>query len=457
MAERRDLVLTGGLVFTMRDGEEPFFATVTINGGRVREIIPGTDFPTDEECLSETAVYDVRGMYVSPGFIDIHAHDEFGDGSAVEQALLRQGVTTALAGNCGSGPLFADSEAMRVNPRINLYYLVGNCVLRHAASQNDRYAPSSEEQRRVMRCLLSESMKLGAMGLSLGLEYEPGASFAEISDLARVIAEFDGFISVHTRFDDDRCVDAIREVISLSRDCGVRVEISHLGSMTTFYTDECVNVIDEARSEGLPVTFDCYPYDAFCTNIGSAVFDDGFAERWRGKGPEYLEAVSGRFRGERLNWDTFAEMRREEPDGQVVAHIMDRDEVERCIAHPDCIIGSDAYYQGEGAHPRLSGTFPKALNVLRKRGYGWNGALKKMTSMPADALRIDSGRLDVGANADIAVFDPERFIDKATYKDPFAPPEGMKMVVIGGNVALKDGVLSDAPSGKLRKHPRFED
>jgi N-acyl-D-amino-acid deacylase len=449
MADRRDLALIGGLVFTMRDGEEPFFATVTIGDGRVREIIPGTEFREDWDYFSDTVVYDVRGMHVTPGFVDIHAHDEFEGGDIVEQALLRQGVTTALAGNCGSGPLFADSAAMRVNPWINLYYLVGNCVLRHAASQTDRYTPSSAEQMRVMCDLLDESMRLGAMGLSLGLEYEPGASFGEISDLARVVAKFGGFISVHTRFDDDRCVDAVREAIALSRDCGVRVEISHLGSMTTFHTDECMDVIDAAGSEGLPVTFDCYPYDAFCTNIGSAVFDDGFAERWRGKGPEYLEAVSGRFKGERLNWNTFAEMRREEPDGQVVAHIMDRDEVERCVAHPNCIIGSDSYYQGEGAHPRLSGTFPRALRILRERGCGWSAALKKMTSMPADAMRIGAGRIDAGVPADIAVFDPERFADRATYEDPFAPPDGMKMVIVGGGVTLKDGVLSGAPSGKL--------
>ncbi|MDR1509100.1 MAG: aminoacylase [Synergistaceae bacterium] len=452
MSEHYDLVLAGGLVFTMRDGEEPFFATVTIADGRVRGIIPGTESVWDSNRSSETAVYDVRGMYVTPGFIDIHAHDEFGDGDIVEQALLRQGVTTALAGNCGSGPLFPESEAAHANPWINLYYLVGNRVLRRAASQNDRYSPCSGEQRRVMCDLLGESMRLGAMGLSLGLEYEPGASFGEICDLARIVAKFDGLVSVHTRFDDYRCVDAVREVIALSRDCGVRVEISHLGSMTMSHTDECADAIDSAKSEGLPVSFDCYPYDAFCTNIGSAVFDDGFAERWRGKGPEYLEAVSGRFAGKRLNWKTFTEMRREEPDGTVIAYIMDQEEVERCVAHPDCVIGSDSYYQGDGgAHPRLSGTFPRALKVLRKRGYGWNGAIKKLTSMPADILRIDAGRLDAGAIADIAVFDPEKFTDRATYEDPFLPPDGMRMVITRGRAALEDGVLSDAPSGKLRK------
>jgi N-acyl-D-amino-acid deacylase len=356
-----------------------------------------------------------------------------------------------LSGNCGSGPLFADSAAMHPHPWINLHYLAGNCVLRHASGQTDRYAPATPRQRQAMRDLLGESMRLGAMGLSLGLEYEPGATFEEISGLARVVAEFGGFISVHTRFDDDRCVEGIREVIELSRVYGVRVEISHLASMTAFHTDECLEAIDAATGEGLRVTFDSYPYDAFCTNVGSAVFDDGFASRWRGKGPECLEAASGRFRGQWLNWDTFAEMRREEPDGQIIAHIMEQDEVERCVAHPDCMIGSDSYYQGEGAHPRLSGTFPRALRILRRHGYGWNDALKKVTAMPADALQIDAGRIYAGASADIAVFDPDSFTDRATYKEPFMPPMGMKLVIVNGNAVLDNGEISGVPSGELRR------
>ncbi|MDR1966579.1 MAG: amidohydrolase family protein, partial [Synergistaceae bacterium] len=105
-----DLILAGGLLFTMQDGEEPFFATLAINGGRVREIIPGSVEPGDLDCPPCATVRDARGLYVTPGFVDIHAHDEYeGGGDVVELSLLRQGVTTMLSGNCGSGPLFADS------------------------------------------------------------------------------------------------------------------------------------------------------------------------------------------------------------------------------------------------------------------------------------------------------------------------------------------------------------
>jgi N-acyl-D-amino-acid deacylase len=447
-----NIILSGGLLFTMKDGEAPFFATVVINDGRVSDIIPGTAGSGIADCPPGATLYDAEGLYITPGFIDIHAHDECKEvDTVVEQALLRQGVTTVLSGNCGMGLLFEDSAAMHPHPWINLHCLVGNAVLRQAAGQTDRYAPATPEQRLVMCGLLAESLRRGAAGLSFGLEYEPGAALDEINDLAGVTAGFDGFISVHTRFDDDRCVDAIREAIAISRAHGIRVEISHLASMTSYHTEECMETIDAAKKEGLRVTFDCYPYDAFCAQIGSAVFDDGFAERWRGKGPECLEAVSGRFKGQRLDWDSFAEMRRETPDALIVAYVIDQDAVERCIAHPDCIPASDTYYYGDGAHPRMSGTFPRALRILRKHGYNWNDALKKITSAPAEILHIDAGRIDIGSRADITVFDPESFADKAVYREPFLPPAGMRLVVVNGEIALKDGEISPAPAGELRR------
>jgi N-acyl-D-amino-acid deacylase len=340
---------------------------------------------------------------------------------------------------------------MHPHPWVNLYYLVGNCVLRHAAGSLDRYSPSSPGQIAAMRGMLAESLEMGAMGVSLGLEYEPGASYEEIDALASVASEWDAFISTHIRYDDDRCVDAVREVISISRKWNVRVQVSHLGSMTFFHTAECADMIASAREEGARVTFDCYPYDAFCTNIGSAVFDDGFEDRWRGKGPEYLEAISGKFKGRRLDRATFAEMRRNEPDRLVVAYIMNEDEVEACIAHPDCVVASDTFYDGEGIHPRTSGTFPRALGMLRRRGYSWGDALRKVTAMPADALGLKSGRLLKGAAADIVVFDPENFKDMATYQNPFEPPTGVKLVFVGGKLTLENGEIKSGPHGAFRR------
>jgi N-acyl-D-amino-acid deacylase len=447
------MILTGGTVYTMVDGEYPEVASLVIEDGAIREIVPGSRENIPHR-LRGLPIRDVSGLAVAPGFIDIHIHDEcLKDNPVVQHAMLAQGVTAGLAGNCGSGPRFGDFAEMHPHPWVNLYSLVGNCVLREAAGQSDRYSPASSEQISVMRSILRESMEAGAMGLSLGLEYAPGASREEVDALSSLVADFNGLISCHIRYDDDRCLEAVRDVLDIVRGHGVRVQISHLGSMTSRYTAECSNEIASVRSEGLDVAFDCYPYAAFCANIGSAVFDDGFSERWNGKGAECLEALSGKFRGRRLDWDTFAEMREDDPNGLLIAYIMDEHEVEDCIAHPNCIVASDSFYDGNGTHPRTFGTFPKALGILRHRGYSLHEALKKMTSAPADAMRINSGRLFPGAVADIVVFNPENYRDRADYQNPFEPPSGVRMVIVRGHVALRDGKIDSAIHGTLRGRP----
>jgi N-acyl-D-amino-acid deacylase len=441
---RADILIRGGVFFGMTGDDGPHEASVAVTGGRVAGILP-----PDAE-VEAGVVFDASGMFVAPGFVDIHMHDEyFADPDTVQHCLIRQGVTTAVAGNCGSGPSFSESVDNRPRPWLHLSYFVGNRVaLRERVGCADRYRPASAEEIRAMSDYLREDLRNGAMGMSLGLEYAPGASYEEISALASVAGEFeDSVISVHIRFDDHRCVDAVREVIQLSRESGARLQISHLGSMSMGRTMECVDVINRAAEDGVDVGFDCYPYDAFCAKAGSAVYDDGFSVRWGGKGPECLEAVSGRFKGRRLTFETLAEMRRDEPGELIVAHVMDREEVERCVADPNCVIASDALFAGGGAHPRIAGAFPRALRVLRERGYSWRDALRKMTAMPADRMKIKAGRLSEGSVADVIVFNPDEFVDKATFDDPFAPPSGLELALVNGGIVLRDGEIIGEPRG----------
>lgn len=442
-----DLLIRGGMFFSMVSGEGPRLASVAIKEGRVSAILP------PDTSVEAEQVFDASGLFVTPGFVDSHMHDEyFQDPDTVQWSLIRQGVTSAIGGHCGSGPPVGTSFEARPKPWLHLGYMVGNCLLRESVGRRDRYSPATAEETEKMSGLLRESLQKGAMGLSLGLEYAPGATFEEISALAEVLAEFpDSFISVHIRFDDHRCVDATREVIALARKYKVRLQVSHLGSMTMNHTQESVDVIDEAIAEGVDIGLDCYPYDAFCAKAGSAVFDGNFEERWQGKGPESLEAASGRFKGQRLTYETLAVMRAEEPMDLIIAHVMNKDEVDACIAHPKTLVASDSLFTGGGAHPRVAGSFPRALAILRNNGYEWQDALSKMTGAPADRLRIDAGRLKVGSVADVAVFDPERFKDRATFHDPFLPPDGMRLVVINGKTALLGGEFAKEPNGDLLK------
>lgn len=446
-----DILIRGGIFFSMAKGGSPRTASVAIKDGRVAVVLP-PDAELEAEC-----VYDASGCFVTPGFVDSHMHDEyFPDPDTAQQALIRQGVTTAIGGHCGSGPPVAISFAARPKPWLNLGYMAGNCAMREAVGRKDRYSPASAEEVAEMRAILRESLRQGAMGLSLGLEYAPGASEEEISALAEVLSEFpDSFISAHIRYDDKRCVDAVREVIALASEHKLRLQVSHLGSMTMNRTHQCVDVIDAAYAAGVDVGLDCYPYDAFCAKAGSAVYDGNFEERWEGKGPESLEAASGRFKGQRLTYETLAVMRAEEPMDLIIAHVMNKGEVDACITHPKGLVASDALYTGGGGHPRIAGTFPRALGILRGNGFGWWDALSKMTCAAADRLRIEAGRLAAGSVADVIVFDPARFRDRATFQEPLLPPEGLRLVVINGKTALRDGELAKEPSGRIlrRKTP----
>lgn len=443
-----DLLISGGLVFGADGDFEPRNVALAVSKGRIAA------FLSPEECdgknVSAKEVVDAKGLYVAPGFVDIHMHDEFfADPDTVQNALIRQGVTTAIAGHCGMGPDFETCVRSRPRTWLHLSYMVGNCKLREAVGRNDRYTPATTWEIDRMKALFRDSMDRGAMGLSLGLEYAPGTSASELDALASILSEYPGAsMSVHIRYDDRRCVDAVQEVLSLARKHGVRLQVSHLGSMTMGRTMTCVELIEAARNDGIDVLFDCYPYDAFCAKAGSAVYDDGFVERWNGKGPEHLEAVSGRFKGDRLTFETLAIMRKEEPMDLIVAHVMDEVEIRDCIAHPRCIIASDALFTGGGAHPRIAGTFPRAFRMLRERGYGWGDALKKATSIPADVMNIPVGRLSSGGVADIVVFDPEHFRDRATFSEPFTPPNGLKAVIIEGNKILADGRIQKEPTLK---------
>lgn len=437
-----DLVVKGGTLFSMNEDEFPEIVNIAISKGKIVSFFRDEDYEAEE-------IFDATGMFVTPGFVDSHMHDEFfADSNTVHHALIHQGVTTAVAGHCGNGPCLLKAKAARKKPWLNLSYLVGNACLRNEVGHMDRYTSATPQELSKMLALLEESLTYGALGLSLGLQYEPGATFEEVNALASMVSNFDRrIITVHTRYADKRSVDSVKEAIALGYNNNVRVQISHLASQTMWHTSECLREIEKAVACGVDVGFDCYPYDAFCAKAGSAVFDEGYLERWRGKGPEYLEAVSGRFKGQRLTYEKLAIMRAEEPTALIAGYVLNNEEVELCLMHPLCIIASDGLYTGDGAHPRISGAFPRALRMLVQKGFSWAEALKKATSMPADLLRIDSGRLAIGKTADIVVFKPDQFIDKATFLEPFAPASGLELVIINGKIVLKNGVIYNTPQG----------
>ncbi len=437
-----DLLIRDGILLDPAKGTQER-QNLGIKDGRVAYI--GKEEPVAGRVL------EAFDLMISPGFVDTHMHDEeLDDPGTIQQALLRQGVTTALAGNCGSGPLLERVKEKRKAPWLNLGYLSGHTALREEVGISDVYVPATENEVARMEKLLENELASGAFGLSFGLEYAPNTSPGEIEALARVLRNRrHQFISVHIRHDGPDCLESVAEVIDLAERLGVRVQVSHLGSMTAFgYTARSIQLIEEARGRGADVTFDCYPYAAFCTHIGSTVFDPGFEERW-GKGLESLEAASGKYRGHRLTAEIYEDMRKNDPRALIIAHVMNESEIRSCLKHPLCAIASDGVlHNGEG-HPRAAGAFPRGLRWLREEGLSWAEAVRHATILPAEMAWLPVGRLEVGSAADLVVFSPDDLRDRATFEDQLLPPEGIAAVVVNGQVAVENNVIASKPAGKL--------
>ncbi len=433
-----DLVIKSDKVW---DGESQTFkeATLVINKGIIERI---------EDLYAPVKgkrVIDACGLIVSPGFIDIHAHveEDPSDTLTIQKLLLLQGVTTAISGNCGSGLLLDDVEGSLRERFINLCFLTPHAALRRAVGIADVYERATPLKIKAMRELLRSELEKGAFGLSFGLEYTPNVSQDEIYGLAQVLKGFDRrFISIHIRHDGPKCIDALKEAIALAEDLRLRVEISHLGSMTAFgYAKEALNIIEDAVLRGVDVKFDSYPYSAFCTHIGSAVFDPGFEERW-GKGLDFIEVASGKFKGMRLNEDLFNLLRKEAPETLVVAHVMNEEEMRLCLSHPMCAVASDGVIKGGWGHPRAAGAFPRGLLWLREAGYPWEEALKHVVTIPRENAFLEGrGELKEGSFADVVIFDPLRLSDRATFSNPTLPPDGIRYVIVNGEISVEDGKI----------------
>lgn len=440
--EIMDLLIRGGTVLFPGESREEKL-NVGLAGGKIAYL--GQEIPEARR------VIDAAGLMVSPGFIDTHMHDEeLDDPDTTQQALLRQGVTTGIAGNCGSGPCFSVILPTRKNPWIKLGYLTGHRALRLHLGIDDDYRAATDEEISKMKVLLKEDLDQGSFGLSFGLEYAPNTSPVEIRALLDVVKGYkERWIPVHIRHDGPRCLEAIQEVIDLARETGLRFQISHTGSMTAFgQLAEVLKMIEDAVAEGLEVTFDCYPYDAFCTFIGSAVFDPGFEDRWN-KSFEALEAATGKHRGKRLTREIYDDLRANDPGALVIAHVMNDEEVRLCLTHPDCAIASDSVLNHGEGHPRSAGTFPRALRILRQEGLSWADAVFHATTRPAQMAWLEQGTMTVGTPADLTIFNPETLEDRATFKDQLLPPVGIEYVIIDGEVALDEGDLVADSVGRL--------
>jgi N-acyl-D-amino-acid deacylase len=420
---------------------------------------------------AELQTRDCRGKVIAPGFIDVHTHD---DGAVLRTPeylpKLSQGITTVVTGNCGISlapyrteralpPLsllgvdafrHATMAAYRdavdaARPAVNVAALVGHTTLRFA-TMDDLTRAATADERAHMAALLQECMDAGALGLSSGLFYEEAfpAPADEVTALARVAARAGGVYSTHLRSEMQAILEAIHEAGDCAFEAGLPLVISHhkcAGPTQWGRTRETLPLIDRLAKRQ-DIAMDVYPYVAGSTVLREDLVD-GVIDvllTWSDPHPE----MGGRLLADiAAQWgvDQQAAARRLMPGGACYFQ-MHEDDVERVIAHPRCMIGSDGLPNDQHPHPRLWGAFPRVLaRYWRGRGlFTLEQAVHKMTGLSARQFRIAGrGLLRAGAHADVVVFDPQRIIDMATFEQPERLSEGVEAVFVNGALSYREG------------------
>jgi N-acyl-D-amino-acid deacylase len=447
---RYDVVLKNGTIIDTK-GLRSTVGNIGILNGKISAI-------TRENIVGNMEL-EVEGKIVCPGIIDIHAHVEGNLDCA--KVLAAMGVTTVYNGNCGISPdnfkeFFKEYEDFLINQ----VEQIGHTALREKVGVNDRYKAANEEEIEKMKELLEEAFNLGVSGLSFGLEYVPGSSKEEVLELAKVAAKYGKLISIHTRADCYGGLSSLREAIDISRKTGAAVNISHLVYQFGMgMATEALHMIEEGLREVLDISVDSGLYSGFATAIGSAVFDEGCIEKW---GCDYnsLIAGTGKYRGQRLTREMYEELRKDFPEDTGIGMVGMESEVFEILEKPYMMVSTDAgtmYDNGIPGHPQDAGTYPKFFRTMvrEQNRISLIEAISRCTYMPAKRLGlINKGIIDIGADADILVFDPKVIADKADYPCFGATdtrPEGIDYVFVNGVMTVKGKEVLEVNPGKTLK------
>jgi N-acyl-D-amino-acid deacylase len=401
---------------------------------------------------SEAAfIIDAKGNHVSPGFIDIHMHEE--DFSLTQKmeydiadTMLNMGVTTCAVGNCGNNRQSIEELYEFINEKgnpVNYMSYIGHNYLRNVAGNTDIYMKSSKNQIEKMQSLVKKAIDFGAIGVSYGLEYCPGIDTEEAIEITKEIQGRDDLLlAAHYRKDAIYALDAIEEMALIGRECRIPFQISHLSSCSAYGNmTEALKLIENIVNSGADLLVDAYPYAAFSTFIGSAVFDEGCFELWN-KSYDSIMLTEDPFKGMFCDRELFEKARKEYPNMLAVAYVMNENEIIQALNHPMVMIASDGIYRNHSGHPRGAGTFPRVIGhyVRDEKKMEFFDAIYKMTYMPAKRLKLKrKGLIKEGYDADITIFNYDAIIDKATFQDPQVRPDGIDYVILGGKTAVAEG------------------
>ena len=327
---------------------------------------------------------------------------EEGEHYVIAQMMLEMGVTTAVGGNCGMQnqnlSYFKEVLDRLGGSPVNYIMLAGYNTFRYELGIG-RYETASQEQREAIRKLLQRELNEGAYGISFGIEYDPGITTEEILFAIGVTEDPNLLVSAHYREDCLQDINPVQEMIEIAEKIPMKFQISHLSSCSAMgLMQESLDAINEAMKRNPKLNYDTYPYNAFSTHMGSAVFEDGCIEGWHKDYSDIL-LTDAPYKDIRCTKEIFEKVREEYPDMLAVAFVMNEEEIAAAIANPNGMVASDAIINNGNGHPRAAGTFPRVLGkyVREDKALPLIDAIRKMTLEPAKRMDLDQkGRIELG-------------------------------------------------------------
>lgn len=439
-----DLVLARGRVMDPESGLDGI-RYVGVRGNRIEAI--------SEQSLTGTVTIDAAGMVIAPGLIDLHSH---GQNDENYRYKARDGVTTALELEVGTADVPAWYAEREGKSLINYGVTVGHVPVRmKVMGDTGSWLPRDkaittratvDENRQIMD-LMVRGLDDGAIGIGFGIAYVTGTRREEIMNIFQLAADRGMTCFTHVRshgaVEPGSALESMQEVVANAAATGASLHIVHVTSTGLIQTPDCLRLIDGAQRRGLDVTTEAYPYTAAMTGLETAIFDDGWQQKM-GIGYGDLQWVAT---GERLTPESFARYRRQ--GGLVVIHSIPEQIARLAVSHPRIMIASDGVINDGKGHPRGAGSYARVLGryVRDEKAIGLMEALRKMSLMPAQRLEKSvpmmrtKGRIRVGADADLIVFDPARVIDRATFEKPGQYSEGITQVIVNGKLVVRDEKL----------------
>jgi N-acyl-D-amino-acid deacylase len=498
-----DLIIRNGRVID-GTGNPWFRASIGIKNGRIAAI-------GRLQTATADRVIDAAERIVAPGFIDVHTHIE----RTVERIpggnnYVLDGVTAVITGNCGGSTLHLGewfSKLEKLGIGLNVGSLIGHNTVRSEVMGTANRLATPEEIVRMQE-LVERAMQDGAVGFSTGLIYIPGtySNTEEVVALAKAAGKYGGTYASHMRDEGAHVLDAITEAVTVGRETGMPVELSHFkidNRRLWGSSGKSLALVEKFRREGVDVVVDQYPYDRSSTNLGItlpswALADGVEAVKERLTSPDSRAKIAAQMRvmldalghedysyamvasfhpepsyeGKTITEITAMKGRPKTVDAeietifdvilaggaQMVYHSMGSEDVERIMRYPFTAVASDGGIVdfGQGVpHPRAYGNNARVLAeyVRYRKTLTLEDAIRRMTTLPARTFHLrDRGIIRENAAADIVIFDPAKVQDKATFEKPHQYSEGFDYVLVNGQIAAENGALTGARSGQILRH-----